>query len=179
MPTERLQKVLAAAGVASRRASENLIVAGRVTVNGVVVTELGSRVDPEVDKITVNGSPIQVDVSMRYVMLNKPTGVVSTMSDENGRRDLTEHHRRRLDRLRPDPCQNSHVREQRPKEPLVQNPKLRTLRAARSACVLVGVPTRGRRPERQRSQASKHQPDRRHTHRLVRNAPQNGSHFEG
>ena len=90
MPTERLQKVLAAAGVASRRASENLIVAGKVTVNGAVVTELGSRVDPEVDKITVNGSPIQVDVSMRYVMLNKPTGVVSTMSDENGRRDLTE-----------------------------------------------------------------------------------------
>lgn len=90
MPTERLQKVLAAAGVASRRASENLIVAGKVTVNGVVVTELGSRVDPEVDKITVNGSPIQVDVSKRYVMLNKPVGVVSTMSDENGRRDLTE-----------------------------------------------------------------------------------------
>jgi 23S rRNA pseudouridine2605 synthase/16S rRNA pseudouridine516 synthase len=90
MPTERLQKVLAAAGVASRRASENLIVAGKVTVNGAVVTELGSRVDPEVDKITVNGSPIQVDVSKRYVMLNKPTGVVSTMSDENGRRDLTE-----------------------------------------------------------------------------------------
>lgn len=90
MPTERLQKVLAAAGVASRRASENLIVAGKVTVNGVLVTELGSRVDPEVDKITVNGSPIQVDVSKRYVMLNKPVGVVSTMSDENGRRDLTE-----------------------------------------------------------------------------------------
>lgn len=90
MPTERLQKVLAAAGVASRRASENLIVAGKVTVNGVVVTELGSRVDPEVDKITVNGTPIQVDVSKRYVVLNKPTGVVSTMADENGRRDLTE-----------------------------------------------------------------------------------------
>ncbi|MFM6968125.1 MAG: pseudouridine synthase [Microbacteriaceae bacterium] len=90
MPTERLQKVLAAAGVASRRASENLIVGGKVTVNGVVVTELGSRVDPEVDKIKVKGSPIQVDVSKRYVMLNKPTGVVSTMADENGRRDLTE-----------------------------------------------------------------------------------------
>jgi 16S rRNA U516 pseudouridylate synthase RsuA-like enzyme len=90
MPTERLQKVLAAAGVASRRASENLIVAGKVTVNGTVVTELGSRVDPEVDKITVNGAPVQVDVSMRYVMLNKPTGVVSTLADENGRRDLTE-----------------------------------------------------------------------------------------
>ena len=91
MPTERLQKVLAAAGVASRRASENLIAAGKVTVNGTVVTELGSRVDPEVDKVTVNGAPIQVDVSMRYIMLNKPTGVVSTLADENGRRDLTEY----------------------------------------------------------------------------------------
>lgn len=90
MPTERLQKVLAAAGVASRRASENLIVAGRVTVNGVVVTELGSRVDPAIDRITVDGKPIQVDVSMRYVMLNKPVGVVSTLADEQGRRDLTE-----------------------------------------------------------------------------------------
>ena len=90
MPTERLQKVLAAAGVASRRASENLITAGKVTVNGVIVTELGSRVDPGIDKITVNGKPVEVAVSMRYVMLNKPTGVVSTLADENGRRDLTE-----------------------------------------------------------------------------------------
>ncbi|MEN9740887.1 MAG: hypothetical protein RLZ72_1153 [Actinomycetota bacterium] len=90
MPTERLQKVLAAAGVASRRSSEILIASGKVTVNGVVVTELGTRVDPEVDKITVKGTPIQVDVTKRYVMLNKPTGVVSTLSDENGRRDLTE-----------------------------------------------------------------------------------------
>jgi 23S rRNA pseudouridine2605 synthase/16S rRNA pseudouridine516 synthase len=90
MSTERLQKVLAAAGVASRRASEILIARGRVAVNGTVVTELGSRVDPTVDHITVDGAPIQVDVSKRYIMLNKPTGVVSTMSDERGRRDLTE-----------------------------------------------------------------------------------------
>ncbi len=90
MSTERLQKVLAAAGVASRRASEILIERGRVTVNGVVVTELGSRVDPEVDHITVDGTPIQTDVSKRYVMLNKPTGVVSTLADDRGRRDLTE-----------------------------------------------------------------------------------------
>jgi 23S rRNA pseudouridine2605 synthase/16S rRNA pseudouridine516 synthase len=90
MSTERLQKVLAAAGVASRRASEILIARGRVAVNGTVVTELGSRVDPTVDHITVDGAPIQVDVSKRYIMLNKPTGVVSTMADERGRRDLTE-----------------------------------------------------------------------------------------
>jgi pseudouridine synthase len=90
MPAERLQKVLAAAGVASRRSSEFLIASGRVSVNGVTVTELGSRVDPEIDRIHVDGKPVQVDVSKRYVMLNKPTGVVSTLKDENGRRDLTE-----------------------------------------------------------------------------------------
>jgi pseudouridine synthase len=90
MPAERLQKILAAAGVASRRSSEFLIASGRVSVNGVTVTELGSRVDPEIDRIHVDGKPVQVDVSKRYVMLNKPTGVVSTLKDEQGRRDLTE-----------------------------------------------------------------------------------------
>lgn len=90
MPTERLQKVLAAAGVASRRASETLIEQGRVSVNGVVITELGSRVDPVTDRIDVDGTPVHTDVSKRYVMLNKPTGVISTLSDERGRRDLRE-----------------------------------------------------------------------------------------
>lgn len=90
MATDRLQKVLAAAGVASRRASEILIAQGRVTVNGVAVTEPGSRVDPEVDRITVDGDPIQADVSKRYVMLNKPTGVVSSLADDRGRRDLND-----------------------------------------------------------------------------------------
>ena len=90
MATDRLQKVLAAAGVASRRASEILIAQGRVTVNGVAITEPGSRVDPETDRITVDGEPIQSDVSKRYVMLNKPTGVVSSLADDRGRRDLRE-----------------------------------------------------------------------------------------
>jgi len=85
---ERLQKVLAAAGVASRRVSEQYIVAGRVRVNGRVVTELGSRVDPASDRVEVDGVAVQLDASRRYVMLNKPTGVVSTMSDERGRPDL-------------------------------------------------------------------------------------------
>jgi len=67
-----------------------LIASGRVSVNGVTVTELGSRVDPEIDRIHVDGKPVQVDVSKRYVMLNKPTGVVSTLKDDQGRRDLTE-----------------------------------------------------------------------------------------
>lgn len=87
----RLQKVLAAAGVASRRVSEELIASGRVTVNGVVVTELGSRIDPETDKVSVDGQAVQLDVSKRYVMLNKPTGVVSTLSDDQGRPDLSQY----------------------------------------------------------------------------------------
>ncbi|MGO2049706.1 MAG: pseudouridine synthase [Microbacterium sp.] len=84
----RLQKVLAAAGVASRRVVENYIVEGRIRVNGVVVEELGRRIDPETDQVDVDGTAIQLDVSKRYVLLNKPTGVVSTMKDENGRSDL-------------------------------------------------------------------------------------------
>lgn len=86
--SSRLQKVLAAAGVASRRVSEQLIVAGRVSVNGTVVTELGSRVDPAVDHVAVDGQAVQLDPGKRYLMLNKPTGVVSSMSDDRGRPDL-------------------------------------------------------------------------------------------
>lgn len=84
----RLQKVLAAAGVASRRVSEDMIGAGRVSVNGSIVTELGSRIDPEHDLVSVDGVAVQLDVSRRYVMLNKPTGVVSSLRDEQGRPDL-------------------------------------------------------------------------------------------
>jgi 23S rRNA pseudouridine2605 synthase/16S rRNA pseudouridine516 synthase len=87
---ERLQKVLAAAGVASRRVCEQYVVEGRVEVNGRVVTELGTRIDPAADRVAVDGVAIQLDVSKRYVMLNKPTGAVSTMADEKGRRDLRE-----------------------------------------------------------------------------------------
>ena len=85
----RLQKVLAAAGVASRRISEQLIVEGRVQVNGEVVTELGSRVDPATDLVAVDGVAVQLDPAKRYYMLNKPRGVVSSMRDEQGRPDLT------------------------------------------------------------------------------------------
>ncbi|MGW8483343.1 pseudouridine synthase [Microbacterium sp. NPDC055903] len=84
----RLQKVLANAGVASRRVVEQYIVEGRIRVNGVVVMELGRRIDPERDLVDVDGVAVQLDVSKRYVMLNKPTGVVSTMRDEHGRPDL-------------------------------------------------------------------------------------------
>ncbi len=84
----RLQKALAGAGVASRRVCEQLIVEGRVRVNGVVVRELGSRIDPERDLVDVDGTAVQFDQSMRYVLLNKPTGVVSSMHDDRGRPDL-------------------------------------------------------------------------------------------
>jgi 23S rRNA pseudouridine2605 synthase len=84
----RLQKVLANAGVASRRVVEDMIVAGRIRVNGKVVSELGSRIDPENDLVDVDGTAVQLDQSRRYVMLNKPTGVVSSMRDEHGRPDL-------------------------------------------------------------------------------------------
>jgi len=86
---QRLQKVMAAAGVASRRVSEDLIAGGRVTVNGEIVDEPGRRVLPT-DLITVDGIAIQTDISKRYVMLNKPVGVVSSMADESGRPDLRE-----------------------------------------------------------------------------------------
>jgi 23S rRNA pseudouridine2605 synthase len=87
----RLQKVLSAAGVASRRVAENLIVEGRIKVNGEVVTELGRRIDPEVDLVDVDDVAIQLDVSKRYVVLNKPTGVVSSMRDDRGRPDLRQY----------------------------------------------------------------------------------------
>ncbi|WP_286279443.1 pseudouridine synthase [Naasia aerilata] len=83
-----MQKVLAAAGVASRRVSEDLIGAGRVAVNGTVVTELGTRINPEVDKVAVDGVAVQLDTTKRYLMLNKPVGVVSSLRDEHGRPDL-------------------------------------------------------------------------------------------
>jgi 23S rRNA pseudouridine2605 synthase len=82
----RLQKVLAQAGVGSRRACEDLIAAGRVTVDGQVVRELGVRVDARRRVIHVDGLRVQLDDSLVYLALNKPVGVVSTMNDPQGRR---------------------------------------------------------------------------------------------
>ena len=78
----RLQKLLAAAGVGSRRTCENLISAGRVEVDGHLVTELGVRIDPNVHIVHVDGSRVQLDESRVYLAFNKPVGVVSTMSDD-------------------------------------------------------------------------------------------------
>jgi 23S rRNA pseudouridine2605 synthase len=81
----RLQKVLAAAGVGSRRVCEDLIAAGRVSVNGLVADQLGTRVDPATAVITVDGARINVRSDLVYLALNKPRGVLSAMSDARGR----------------------------------------------------------------------------------------------
>jgi 23S rRNA pseudouridine2605 synthase len=82
---ERLQKYLAHAGVASRRRCEQLIVAGRVTVNGETVTVLGTQVDPQRDRVEVDGKPITLPRRHTYLLLNKPRGYLSTARDLHGR----------------------------------------------------------------------------------------------
>ncbi len=86
---ERLQKILSARGVASRRASEQMILEGRVLVNGVAA-KLGSTADPDRDEILVDGRPLPKQSDYVYIMLNKPRGFVTTLSDEKGRRTAAE-----------------------------------------------------------------------------------------
>ncbi|MBD7916949.1 rRNA pseudouridine synthase [Cellulomonas sp. Sa3CUA2] len=95
----RLQKVLASAGLGSRRACEELIAAGRVSVGGQVVTELGVRVDPLTAVIHVDGMRVQLDSSIITLALNKPVGVVSTMHDPEGRPSLAQYVANREERL--------------------------------------------------------------------------------
>lgn len=90
----RLQKVLSQAGVASRRVAERMISDGRVEVDGQVVTELGTRVDPHMSVVRVDGARVMLDDTLVHLALNKPRGMQSTMSDELGRPcigDLIEH----------------------------------------------------------------------------------------
>jgi len=82
---ERLQKILSTAGVASRRLSEELILQGRVSVNGTTVRQLGTKADPSVDDIKVDGRRIKTEQRKRYVLLNKPRGYITTRSDPQGR----------------------------------------------------------------------------------------------
>ena len=82
---DRLQKILSQAGVASRRASEQLMTEGRVTVNGATIRELGTKADPAVDDIRVDGRRVKVAATRRYLLLNKPRGYVSTRSDPERR----------------------------------------------------------------------------------------------
>jgi 23S rRNA pseudouridine2605 synthase len=85
MPPERLQKIMAAAGVTSRRKAEELITSGRVKVNGQVVTELGTKADAEQDHIRVDGKLLQGPEHCTYIALNKPKGYVTTVSDPEKR----------------------------------------------------------------------------------------------
>ncbi len=86
---ERIQKILSARGVASRRQAEEMISAGRVTCNGTVCN-LGDRADPELDAIFVDGKPIPSPQDLVYIMLNKPRGYVTTLSDEKGRKNVAQ-----------------------------------------------------------------------------------------
>jgi 23S rRNA pseudouridine2605 synthase len=85
MALERLQKIMAAAGIASRRKSEELIAAGRVTINGQVASQLGSKADPERDHIRVDGRLLHGPERKLYLLLHKPRGYVTTVSDPEGR----------------------------------------------------------------------------------------------
>ncbi len=86
---DRLQKIMARAGIASRRKAEELILQGRVAVDGRVVTELGLKVDPETQTITFDGRPVTSEKKI-YLLLNKPTGYVTTLSDPQGRPIVTD-----------------------------------------------------------------------------------------
>lgn len=86
--TERIQKIIASRGITSRRKAEELILAGRVTCNGRVCL-LGEQADPEIDHILLDGKPLPSAGGNMYIMLNKPRGYVTTLSDEKGRKDIT------------------------------------------------------------------------------------------
>lgn len=79
---ERLQKFLANAGICSRRNAEKLILDGYISVNGKVVTELGTKVDPEVDKVFYNGKQVKIQEKYTYILLNKPIGYVTTVKEQ-------------------------------------------------------------------------------------------------
>src|SRR5207342_3921273 len=88
--SERLQKILSQAGIASRRASEQMMLDGRVTVNGATVRELGTKADPSRDDIRVDGSRIKIAQHHRYILLNKPRGYVTTRADPERRQTVID-----------------------------------------------------------------------------------------
>src|ERR1700732_2959279 len=90
MSQERLQNLLARAGVSSRRKAEQLILEGRVTLNGAVVTELGTKADPEADYIKVDGKRVGAPERLVYLAMNKPKNCVTTVSDPEGRETVMQ-----------------------------------------------------------------------------------------
>jgi 23S rRNA pseudouridine2605 synthase len=101
MPDERLQKILAHAGVASRRKAEDLILEGRVSVNGVTVTELGSKADVETDRVKVDGRVLGAPKHHLYVALNKPKNCVTTVRDPEGRETVMSFFKGMRERIYP------------------------------------------------------------------------------
>ena len=95
----RLNKIIADAGIASRRAADQLILEGRVSVDGQVVLELGNKFDPEISDIKVDGESLNINKSKTYLAFHKPLGVISTMSDPEGRSNLGDYFKDRKDRL--------------------------------------------------------------------------------
>jgi 23S rRNA pseudouridine2605 synthase len=101
MASERLQKIMAASGIASRRKAEEIIAAGRVTLNGKVVTEQGAKADPRQDEICVDGKPLKRPERQVYFLLNKPKGYITTVSDPEGRPTVMDLLPRRVERVYP------------------------------------------------------------------------------
>lgn len=99
MPLTRLNKIIADAGIASRRAADQLILEGRVTIDGQVIIELGGKYDPEINEVKVDGESLFISKSKTYLAFHKPAGIISTMSDPEGRPNLGDYFKDRKDRL--------------------------------------------------------------------------------
>ena len=99
MSLSRLNKIIADAGIASRRAADQLILEGRVSVDGEIISELGGKYDPEINDIKVDGESLIINKSKTYLAFHKPAGIISTMSDPEGRANLGDYFKGRKDRL--------------------------------------------------------------------------------
>lgn len=99
MSLSRLNKVIADAGIASRRAADQLILEGRVSVDGEIIIELGGKYDPEINDVKVDGESLIINKSKTYLAFHKPAGIISTMSDPEGRANLGDYFKDRKDRL--------------------------------------------------------------------------------
>ena len=99
MSLSRLNKIIADAGIASRRAADQLILEGRVSVDGEIIIELGGKYDPEINDVKVDGESLSINKSKTYLAFHKPAGIISTMSDPEGRANLGDYFKDRKVRL--------------------------------------------------------------------------------